>query len=125
MEVAGKVVEIVSGLIKDAAAERQTEIMTALSNIQSSIASLQLEEEQLEALSQASPSFTDISVWQQQYPVAVQSNDNAQIQKFLNDFNDNAASHIQTIFNVLTGQNMGPTAPSILPAWHLASYKKM
>jgi hypothetical protein len=76
-----------------------------------------------------SSSFTDISVWQSQYPEAVNNKDTEQISSFLATFNskgpDGAAFHVQNIFNVMSGEGLGVTVPSILPSWHTASYKKM
>ncbi|RGP80781.1 hypothetical protein FLONG3_1122 [Fusarium longipes] len=130
MEVAEKVLGYVSDLMEKNAeqkevAARQAEIMNALNGIQQSITSLQLEEEQLEALSQASPAFNEILTWQQQYPLAVQNNDTHEKDVMLHSFDQLAAGYVQAIFSALTGANVGPSAPSILPSWHLASYKKM
>ncbi|KAM0243900.1 hypothetical protein ACHAP5_006757 [Fusarium lateritium] len=138
MEVIGKIAEVTADLLKDAEAdqattERQNQIMSALGKIQDTLQKLQVAQEESTNIERISPSFTLISTWQKEFPVAVKDNNTADISSYLQTFNskgeDGAAYHIQNIFNVLTGRGLGSgtnqeTTP-MLQSWQLQSYQKM
>ncbi|KAF4333489.1 hypothetical protein FBEOM_12697 [Fusarium beomiforme] len=134
MEAIGTIIDLSTELILDSAAEqaadsRQEQILQGLAKIQAGIKDLAIEQEDLADIIQLAPSLNVIETWQKNYPLAVQANDTAQIQVYLNQFNnvgaDGAAAIVNNIFNVLTGQGVGPGATPILQMWHLQSYQKM
>ncbi|KAF5001517.1 hypothetical protein FGRMN_988 [Fusarium graminum] len=134
MEAIGTIIDISSDLILDGAAEqaadaRQAQILKSLRTIQTSIQNLAIEEEDLTDIIRMAPSITDVETWQKGYPLAVEANDTASIKSYLTQFNskgsDGAADIITNIFNVLTGEGIGPGTTPLLQMWHLQSYKKM
>uniref|UniRef100_A0A0D2XF91 Uncharacterized protein n=1 Tax=Fusarium oxysporum (strain Fo5176) TaxID=660025 RepID=A0A0D2XF91_FUSOF len=113
-QVAGTVVKIaISSIEKEqadqAAEERQNQIMSALNNIQDTLQSIQVQQEQLTDIGMLFSSLTIIETWQNDYPIAVQNNDTNGIKSYLHAFNskgaEGAAYNVQNIFNVLTGQD--------------------
>ncbi|KAF5586102.1 hypothetical protein FPANT_7308 [Fusarium pseudoanthophilum] len=130
MEVVGKIVDFAIDYLKDAAAEqeakaRQDQIMTALNNIQSTLNSLQDEQQQSTNIAMIGGSFTNIETWQTRYATALKFNNTNEINTLINEFNENAPTYLTNIFNVLNGQGLGPGTVPLLKSWHAASYAKM
>ncbi|KAF4956892.1 hypothetical protein FGADI_3495 [Fusarium gaditjirri] len=137
-QVAATVVKIAISLIEkqqadQVAQERQNEIMSALNNIQDTLQSIQVQQEQLADIGMLFSSLTIIETWQSGYPSAVQNNDTDQINTYLDAFNSKgaggAAYNVQNIFNVLTGQGQAAPGESgatpLVQIWHDQSYDKM
>ncbi|KAF5659017.1 hypothetical protein FHETE_9645 [Fusarium heterosporum] len=134
MEAIGTIIDITSDLILDGAAEqaadiRQAQILQSLSKIQSSIQNLAIENANLADIIRINTSVNDIEGWQKDYPVAVRADDKKNIDSFLTQFynkgSDGALGVMNNIFNVLTGEGVGPGTTPLLQMWHLQSYKKM
>ncbi|RKK87992.1 hypothetical protein BFJ71_g13129 [Fusarium oxysporum] len=137
-QVAGTVVKIAISLIEkeqadQAAEERQNQIMSALNNIQDTLQSIQVQQEQLTDIGMLFSSLAIIETWQNDYPIAVQNNDTNGIKSYLHAFNskgaEGAAYNVQNIFNVLTGQGQAASGQSgatpLVQIWHDQSYDKM
>ncbi|SCV25183.1 uncharacterized protein FFB14_00076 [Fusarium fujikuroi] len=114
-QVAGTVAKIAISLIEkeqaeQAADERQNQIMRALNNIQGTLQTIQVQQEQLADIGMLHSSLQVIETWQDGYPTAVQNNDTEQIKSYIQAFNskgaEGAAYNVQNIFNVLTGQDL-------------------
>ncbi|SPJ88746.1 uncharacterized protein FTOL_12640 [Fusarium torulosum] len=138
MEIIRKIIEVGAGLVKDAAAEqvaseRQSQIMSALVNIQNTLQQLQVAQEESTKIECISPSSTEISTWKSGFPIAVKCNNTVDIASYLQTFSNKgqagAAYHIQNIFNLLTGQGLGSginqEITPLLQFWHQQSYVKM
>ncbi|VTT63493.1 unnamed protein product [Fusarium fujikuroi] len=137
-QVAGTVAKIAISLIEkeqaeQAADERQYQIMRALNNIQGTLQTIQVQQEQLADIGMLHSSLQVIETWRDGYPTAVQNNDTEQIKSYIQAFNskgaEGAAYNVQNIFNVLTGQGEAASGESgatpLVQIWHDQSYEKM
>ncbi|KAJ4129101.1 hypothetical protein NW768_007632 [Fusarium equiseti] len=138
MEVAGIVADVAMGLINQAVdgqatAERQEQVMNALTQIQDALEGLQVQQEQLADIEMLFPAVSLIEAWQKGYPIALQNNDTEQISTFLTAFNKKGAGgaedNIQVIFDLLRGKGEASSGQSgatpLVQLWHNQSYQKM